>query len=50
MDSADEIDRENRRIALDHAVKVSTYGGEIGNEQLVERAEAYLTFLNGASS
>lgn len=48
MDSILEI--ENRRIALDHAVKVSTYGGDIGNDEVVERAEAYLTFLNGASS
>ncbi len=46
----EEIDRENRGIALDHAVKVSTYDGETGNEELVQRAEAYLTFLNGSSS
>lgn len=45
-----ETDRENRRIAVDHAVKVSTYDGMTGNEEVVQRAEAYLTFLNGASS
>lgn len=45
-----EIDRENRRIALDRAVQVSTYDGETENETLVKRAEAYLEFLNGSSS
>jgi hypothetical protein len=46
-----EIERENRRIALDRAVQVNLHtGGEDNAEDTVKRAEAYTAFLNGSEA
>jgi hypothetical protein len=46
----DDLDIENRRIALDRSTLVGMRDGAIGNAETIERAEAYLSFLTGTAA
>jgi len=45
----DDLDTENRRLALDRSVQVGMRDGTTGNADTIERAETYLSFLAGGT-